>query len=175
MHTHSKEDIPVVHNYEIEPENDRKTQRKRYFVQRRERDEHNMVLALNKKHREEIINHSKEVYPLEACGMLVGFRELEKRIVFEVRTSRNVLNSSSSYEVDPEVELQVFIDAEKKSLEVVGMYHSHPHWTATPSSVDADLAFFEDVSYVIYSVSENSMASYVWNGRSFEPEEIEIR
>ena len=132
-----------------------------------------MVLALNAKHREDIINHSKEVYPVEACGMLVGFRELERRVVSEVRKARNILNSSSSYEVDPEVELQVFIDAEKKSLEVVGMYHSHPHWAARPSSVDASLAFFEDVSYVIYSVSQDSMASYVWNGRSFDPEEIQ--
>jgi hypothetical protein len=35
IHTHSKKNIPVVHNYEIEPENARKTQRKRYFVHRR--------------------------------------------------------------------------------------------------------------------------------------------
>lgn len=134
-----------------------------------------MVLVLNKKHREEIINHSREVYPVEACGMLVGFREQEKRVISEVRKARNILDSSSSYEVDPEVELQVFIDAEKKSLEVVGVYHSHPHWAATPSSVDANLAFFKDASYVIYSVSDASMNSYVWNGRYFDPEEIEIR
>jgi proteasome lid subunit RPN8/RPN11 len=67
------------------------------------------------------------------------------------------------------------MDAETRSLEVIGIYHSHPYWAAAPSGTDTNLAFFIDVSYVIYSVSQNSLASYIWNGSTFEREEVEIQ
>jgi len=134
-----------------------------------------MVLVLSRSEYAEIVTHCKEVYPIEACGLLVGLIRSGKKVVLEVRKTPNVLNSSSRYEVDPEIELQVFMDAEKKALDVVGIYHSHPYWAATPSSIDSSLAFFENASYVIYSVVENSLASYTWNGSVFEPEETEIQ
>jgi proteasome lid subunit RPN8/RPN11 len=134
-----------------------------------------MKLVLTRTHSREIITHSKETYPIEACGLLIGMKQLAKKSVSEVRKAPNVLNSTSRYEVSPEAELQVFLDAERMGLEVVGVYHSHPYWTATPSSVDARLASFRDASYVIYSVPEDVIGSYVWNGTTFEPEEIEIQ
>jgi len=134
-----------------------------------------MVLVLSRRDYAEIVAHSKEVYPIEACGLLVGVKRSGKKVVLEVRKTVNVLNSSSGYEVDTETELQVFMDAEKKSFEVVVIYHSHPFWAARPSSIDSSLAFFENVSYVIYSVAEDSLASYTWNGSVFEPEETEIQ
>ena len=133
-----------------------------------------MVLVLKTAHYEEIVAHSKDVYPIEACGLLVGLERLDKRIVSEVRRASNVLDSPSRYQVDPEVELEVLMDAEKRSLELVGIYHSHPYWPASPSGVDESLASFKDVSYAIYSVSEDSFASYTWDGNRFEPEEVEI-
>jgi proteasome lid subunit RPN8/RPN11 len=134
-----------------------------------------MVLVLSKRDYTKIVTHSKKVYPIEACGLLVGVKRSGKKVVLEVRKTPNVLNSSSRYEVDPEIELQVFMDAEKKSFEVVGIYHSHSFWAARPSSIDSNLAVFENVSYVIYSVTEDSLASYTWNGSIFEPEETEIQ
>lgn len=144
-------------------------------MQKSNKDEIKLTLKLNRSHYEEIITHSKEAHPIEACGLLLGLKRSGKKIVSEVRRAPNVLNSSSRYEIDPEIELQVFMEAERKSLEVVGIYHSHPYWAAAPSGIDANLAFFQDVSYVIYSVSEGSFASYTWNGATFEREEIEIQ
>ncbi len=134
-----------------------------------------MTLVMKRSHYDQIVAHAKEVHPVEACGLLVGSKEAEKRIVSEVRRTPNVLDSMSRYEVSPEVQLQIFLEAEKRGLEVIGIYHSHPHWAAAPSDIDANLAAYPNVSYVIYSVSENSIASYVWNGATFLPEKLEIQ
>ena len=133
-----------------------------------------MTLLLKKSQYEDIVTHSRETYPTEACGLLVGLKRGKDSTVLEVRRTPNVLKSSSRYEVSPEAELQVFIDADKNSLDVVGIYHSHPYWHAAPSDVDASLAFMKDVSYVIYSVSENSLAAFNWNGSTFQKEDIQI-
>ncbi len=50
-----------------------------------------MVLSLKKKHLEEIIKHSEELFPIEECGILVGRKEKEKKEVEEIHRTRSIL------------------------------------------------------------------------------------
>lgn len=121
-----------------------------------------------------IAEHSLEQYPLEACGILMGEMRHTIRVVLKVFKSRNTINSPSRYEIDPEDQLAAFEEAEQKSQEIIGYYHSHPHYQAEPSSIDTAMAFYKGNSYVIYSVSTRSLKSFLWNGEKFIPEEIKI-
>jgi len=133
------------------------------------------VLMLNKRHLREISEHSQASFPVEACGILVGRRGYrEKKVVERVCPAKNILASTSRYEIDPEELIKVLDEAERESKEVLGFYHSHPHWPAYPSEVDRSSAFYPDYSYLIYSNLENEARSYVWDGERFKPEKIKI-
>lgn len=123
---------------------------------------------------EKIVLHAAKGFPNEVCGILTGRRRGNAKLVEEVHEVTNVLNSPFRYEMDPEEQLKVFEEAEAKSLEVLGFYHSHPYSDAAPSAVDSSLASYRGLSYVIYSIPTKSVASFVWNGESFEAEEIKV-
>ena len=61
-----------------------------------------LILSIKKKYIEEIIKHSEELFPIEACGILVGRKEKKRKQVKTIRRTRNILNSSSRYQIDPE-------------------------------------------------------------------------
>ena len=132
------------------------------------------LLILSKKHLGEISEHSRASFPVEACGILVGRRGHREKIVERVCPAKNILASTSRYEIDPEELIKVFGEAEGESKEVLGFYHSHPHWPAYVSEIDRSSAFYPDYSYLIYSNLENEARSYVWDGGRFKPERIKI-
>jgi proteasome lid subunit RPN8/RPN11 len=133
-----------------------------------------MVLILNKRRLDEIIKHSEELFPIEACGILVGRKEKGKKKVEEIHRTRNILNSVSRYQIHPEDQLKIFDEAERKSLEVIGFYHTHPFWSATVSSVDRDKATYPYMSYVIYSNLEKEVRSFIWDGKTFLQEKVDL-
>ncbi len=48
----------------------------------------------------------------------------------------------------------MFKDMEKKRLDMVAIYHSHPHTIPFPSERDVRYAFYPDVAYVIISLKD---------------------
>jgi len=133
-----------------------------------------MVLVLEKQHLKEIAEHSKNSFPIEACGILVGRKENDEKIVEKVYRAKNALASQSSYEIDPEELWKVFDETEKESKEVIGFYHSHPHWPAHVSEIDKSSAFYPNCSYVVYSNLDDETKSYLWNGNEFEDEKVKV-
>lgn len=132
-----------------------------------------MTLILRKRHLDEIVEDSLQVYPKEACGVLAG-RVNNAKVVEAVFKARNVLASEARYEIGAEEQLAIFQKIEDLMLEIVGFYHSHPYWEATPSATDTSLAFYKGTSYTIYSIMTRTLASYTWDGEYFIPEEIII-
>ncbi len=133
-----------------------------------------MTLIVKRIFVEILAEHSLERYPIEACGILIGEKRGAVKLVQKVFRTNNILNSPSRYEIAPEDQLTAFTEAERESKEVIGFYHSHPYWEAKPSTVDAAMAFYRGASYVIYSVSTRSLASFEWDGDRFIPEEVKI-
>lgn len=133
-----------------------------------------MVLTVGKSNVEELIRHSKEVFPMEACGIMVGVLKGDNKMVQRIYKTRNILNSTSKYLVDSEEQYRIFLEAEKNSLEVCGFYHSHPYWPAQISETDKSQVSYPNLSYLIYSIPENDLKSWVLKNKKFELEKIEV-
>lgn len=133
---------------------------------------HRLTLKISDKHVDRISLHSKQCYPTEACGILIGTLAGDERTVTEVWPATNELSSESSYEIRPETLLHAFTYAEQKKLEVVGFYHSHPFWSADPSEIDKSQANYPGLSYVIYSIQKKEMKSFLFDGRQLIHEPV---
>ncbi len=132
-----------------------------------------MVLRIKGKELEKIVVHSKSESPLEACGILIGNKDGATLTVKEVHKTENILKSSDKYQIDPKKQLEIFLDADKKGLNVIGFYHSHPFYDAGYSSTDLSSANYPDYIYLIYSIKDNEFKCFHWNGERFNSEHIE--
>ena len=131
-----------------------------------------MTIVIRRVDLDTIVEHSQETYPKEACGILLGARNDDLREVNMVFSAKNMLESETSYQIDPQDQLDIFVKADELSLEVVGYYHSHPYWQAQPSSIDTQSANHPCCSYIIHSNTDNEVRSFHWDGNEFRTEEI---
>ena len=86
--------------------------------------------------------------PNEGCGLLLG--NVDGTVV-DVVASPNVADSAKVYEIDSRVLLRTYRRAEDEGLEVLGVYHSHTHSEAYPSSTDVAQAPDPSWHYVLVS------------------------
>jgi proteasome lid subunit RPN8/RPN11 len=100
-----------------------------------------------------ILEHARQEYPLESCGILAG--KLGK--ITKFYPLGNTEKSSSCYLMEPEEQLRVFQEIEKEELELSAIYHSHPHTAAFPSQRDVDYAFYPDSLILIISLMEKKV------------------
>ena len=124
----------------------------------------------------QIHQHLESSYPNEGCGVMLG----QNGIVTEVISADNQRNDSARnrYLIDPLVYLKIEREADKRGLQVLGIYHSHPDVAARPSQFDLDHAW-PDFSYLIISVVKGkAVESYSWRLRddrsAFDQEAIEF-
>jgi len=94
-----------------------------------------------------VIEHARQEYPLESCGLLAG----KNGKIIKVYSMENTEKSSSSYLMAPEEQLKVFREVEEEGLELSAIYHSHPHSPAFPSQRDVAYAFYPDSLILIIS------------------------
>ncbi len=108
-----------------------------------------------------IRRHAAETSPEECCGLLIGRLE-DGTSVLEAVPMANVFseNRNRRYRISPDALFRATRDAERRELDVVGFYHSHPDHPALPSETDLAEATFPNYVYLIQSV------------RSGEPTEI---
>lgn len=124
---------------------------------------------------EEIFQHAKKCYPVEACGILVGETVGKEKIVKRVYHTTNVLASPSTYQIDPIQQLKVFEEAENQGLEVLGFYHSHPFWEPFWSNIDEERSIlWIGYSFLIVSLKTGKINSYIKKEKTVEKEEVTI-
>lgn len=99
-----------------------------------------------------IVQHALDIYPKEACGILLSHSENPKHVK-EVYPTKNVSpeDQASRYLVDPLEFLEVDKWTEEQDLDICGFYHSHPDHPAAPSEYDRKLAW-EGYLYLIVSI-----------------------
>ncbi len=100
-----------------------------------------------------IIEHARQEYPLESCGILAGKNGQITKFYPMVNTRK----SSSCYLMEPEDQLRVFQEIEKEGLDLSAIYHSHPHTAAFPSQRDVDYAFYPDSLILIISLIDKEI------------------
>lgn len=104
-------------------------------------------LLLLQNHVEQITEHVRAGMPHEVCGLLGGVG----REVREVHPVPNVAsNPAVAYEMEPSQQLEVMLSLERRGLDLVAIYHSHPPGEmTTPSPSDIAQAYYPGVVYLI--------------------------
>ncbi|MEH1873622.1 M67 family metallopeptidase [Nostoc sp.] len=113
-----------------------------------------------------IRTHAESTYPEECCGIILGYLASGGKIVVEVIPTENAWNTEAvaefagehtaeskrrQYAIAPEVMLKIQREARNKSLNIIGIFHSHPDHVAIPSECDR-LYAWQGYSYIIVSV-----------------------
>ena len=153
-----------------------------------------MTIAIDRLQLQMIYTHAAAVYPEECCGILLGQKIGNRKIVTEAIATINAwddaivsddfktsddldLTKHSRYIIPPQAIFQAHKRARDLQLEIVGFFHSHPDTLAIPSNCDRDRAW-EVYSYPIVSVIRGKVMeikSWVLDRNGiFEPEEIEL-
>jgi proteasome lid subunit RPN8/RPN11 len=109
-----------------------------------------LMIRIPKEIYQEMLHHARREWPLECCGILGG-KEKTAEKAFELR---NAEESPVLYSMSPQDQLKVFEEMEKGSMEMIAVYHSHPHTIPFPSETDVKLAFYPDISSIIISLKE---------------------
>ncbi|MCC6572818.1 MAG: M67 family metallopeptidase [Planctomycetes bacterium] len=135
------------------------------------------MLKLSAAARQAINAHARETYPHECCGVMIGRPATGARIATEAQRcgNLNTQRAHDRFELDPKDYMRLDRQAQKRGLEIVGIYHSHPDHPAKPSQTDLNAAW-EGYSYVIVSVQKGEpkdFNSFELKGTAFEQEKIE--
>ena len=100
----------------------------------------------------EMIGHTYDGYPLEACGLLVGSGDRVHRFV----ACTNEAGSARIYSIPGKELLRAERAAEADGLAVIGVFHSHTHSEPYPSSTDIEQAPDPGWHYVIVSLKREA-------------------
>lgn len=121
---------------------------------------------------QQIIRHLEDVLPEEGCGLIAGTEGLAQT-VYPVRNS---LASPIAYEMEPVEQLEAMLDLENRGLDLLAIYHSHPHGPAEPSETDISMAYYPEAAYLIISWDRNhkltARAFFIVDGKVTEQELI---
>lgn len=112
-----------------------------------------MSLVLEPRHSAAIGRHGEADYPAEACGLIGGTIDGDRKTAVQLVPLANQRTDAARnrYLIDP----ASFRRAEEKlardGLDVIGVYHSHPDHPPAPSRFDHEHAW-PWLSYVIVAV-----------------------
>ena len=118
-------------------------------------------IILNQEQIDILIEHSTKSHPNESCAMLLGTHNDQQWNVKEVFLTNNMEKSETNFTISPEELLHGHQLAEKKQLELVGVFHSHPNSSAIPSDTDKKFMKGNPVPWIIHSVMNNDIAAFV--------------
>ncbi len=149
-----------------------------------------MILQLLSEHLHIIRTHAESTYPDECCGIILGHAMNDGKTVVEVMPTENAWNTEAAnfpgndtaqtqkrrYAIAPQVMLQAQREARDRSLNIIGIYHSHPDAPAIPSECDR-LYAWPEYSYIIVSVQKGKAQTLLsWSlddTHQFQPEAIQ--
>lgn len=111
-----------------------------------------------------LIEETRDKYPAEACGLLLGKNDDKEAVVKRVKPLRNTLSSPSYFRIDPEEFLKELSEAEKNSVYLIGFFHSHP---ALPNPSLTDVEYMklwpESIWLIISSINYDVAACRISN------------
>jgi proteasome lid subunit RPN8/RPN11 len=99
---------------------------------------------------EAMVEHARQEFPNECCGLLAGRGARVERVY----AGQNADHSPYTYRLDPQEQLRLFRVIDAEGLELLGIYHSHTQSPAYPSRTDVAKAYYPDAVYVIVSLRD---------------------
>jgi proteasome lid subunit RPN8/RPN11 len=108
------------------------------------------MLWLTPEQARDILDHARAEAPKEACGLLLG----QGGAVAEVIRARNEdPDPRTGFVVSPHDLFAALNRAERDSLELVGVYHSHPSGHPIPSERDIREAYYPEAAQLIVGLA----------------------
>jgi len=108
-----------------------------------------------------IKDECKKHSPNEACGVLVGRIEPGRIVVEKVVPIKNSRPSDRSFEFDPQEHYRAWNLADKEGLDIIGVYHTHPHSQARPSTWDQETMENDRSLWIIAGI--DGLKGYEWD------------
>ena len=84
------------------------------------------ILQLTSEQVRILRKEARDRYPVEACALLFGRFSEEKAVVTKIVIAPNTLESTTRFQIDPQLVFDSFECAEREGLEFIGLFHSHP-------------------------------------------------
>jgi proteasome lid subunit RPN8/RPN11 len=111
--------------------------------------------------REQLVAHSREEDPNEACGLVV----LRDGVAERYERGRNAAGSPYRFELEVDPDLW-FLEDEGYELAV---FHSHLSAPPRPSRTDVEnIGLWEGKPYLIYSLREDALSAWTIDGGKIE-------
>jgi [CysO sulfur-carrier protein]-S-L-cysteine hydrolase len=117
----------------------------------------------------QLTRHAKDALPNESCAILLG----DDDKVVKILPMRNVDESPVTFSIDPTELIHAYDLAERKGMQVIAIFHSHPA-KPSPSSTDIKFMQINPVVWVIYSTTESQLKAFVYDDNDIV-REIAIR
>jgi proteasome lid subunit RPN8/RPN11 len=114
---------------------------------------------------QQMVAHVETCLPEEACGLLAG-KATNVQAVIPVE---NTLHSSVKYRMHPIDQLRAFRSIDHQGLELIAIYHSHPHGPDRPSVTDVTEAYYPKTAYIILYTTQPG-----WNARAFLIDNLQV-
>ena len=111
------------------------------------------MVIITKEQFDEIVNHAKAELPNEACGLLGGVIEGNKKTVKKVYFLTNIDHSNEHFSMDPKEQFAAVKDMRNNKWTLLGNWHSHPETPSRMSEEDKRLAYDVKASYLILSLA----------------------
>jgi proteasome lid subunit RPN8/RPN11 len=104
-----------------------------------------------------IQEEARGAFPLEACGLLLGRRNVDAITIDELVMSANVASGDRRrrFMIDPQLQFETLRALRGTGRDVIGVFHSHPGGEPFPSQSDAEMAIEAEFVWVIVSVDED--------------------
>ena len=113
-----------------------------------------MILEISTDLLAQIHSHGETAYPEEGAGLLLGNNFPDHKQVVAILPMSNTREASARhnrYLLDPQDYLDGELEADRRGLDVIGVFHSHPDHPNRPSEYDREWAI-PWFSYLITSV-----------------------
>lgn len=121
------------------------------------------TIALSSQQIELLEKLALDSLPSESCAFLLGSGN-NTITVSEILPMKNADNSRVSFSIPPDEIFAAYQLAEKKGLDVIGIFHSHPS-TPSPSGTDQRFMEINPVVWVIFSTIENNFGAWIFADR----------
>ncbi len=118
-------------------------------------------IVLLENHAKNLINYAKSINPNESCAILFGKIENRKSNVKDIFLAKNIENSPINFTISNDELIKAYNEAEKRNLEIVGIFHSHPDSKAYPSLSDMKYMEINTIPWIIYSNKDKEFKAFI--------------
>jgi len=118
------------------------------------------ILRLTREQLRLLREAARKSHPVEACALLFGKLVNDEATITKVIVTRNILQSTVRFEVEPQTVFKAFEQADREGIEFIGLFHSHPA-PASPSTVDLQyMRLWGRAVWLILSSADGNLAAF---------------